>query len=95
MIVRDITQRKQAEEERRDSEARFRLLNEKMPAVLWTTDKNLRYTYSAGSALAQVGLKPGQLVGKQLGELSGKANPAVSSGIEYNRRALANRLRMM
>jgi PAS domain S-box-containing protein len=88
MMVRDITQRKQIEDERRESEARFRLLNEKMPAMLWATDKNLHYTYSAGSALAQVGLKPGQVVGRQLGELTGKSNHAVSSGIEFNRRAL-------
>lgn len=88
MMVRDITQRKQIEDERRESEARFRLLNEKMPAMLWATDKNLHYTYSTGSALAQLGLKPGQVVGRQLGELTGKSNQAVSSGKEFNRRAL-------
>jgi PAS domain S-box-containing protein len=61
-------ERKRAEERARDSEARLRLLIEQLPAVLWTVDRNLRFTSAVGSGLARLGLKPNQLVGMSLSD---------------------------
>ena len=40
--------RKRADASVRESEARLRVLVEQLPAVLWTVDKNLRFTSCAG-----------------------------------------------
>jgi PAS domain S-box-containing protein len=61
-------ERKRSEERARESEARLRLLIEQLPAVLWTVDKNLRFTSAVGSGLARLGLKPNQIVGMSLSE---------------------------
>ena len=61
-------ERKRSEERARDSEARLRLLIEQLPAVLWTVDRNLRFTSAVGSGLARLGLKPNQLVGMSLSD---------------------------
>ncbi len=44
----------------------LRMIVEQLPAVLWTTDRELRFTSSFGAGLAQLGLKPGQVVGVTL-----------------------------
>ncbi len=59
-------ERKRADAKVRDSEARLRVLVEQLPAVLWTVDKNLRFTSSLGAGLSRLGLKPNQLVGNSL-----------------------------
>jgi len=59
-------ERKRSEERARESEARLRVLIEQLPAVLWTVDKNLRFTSAVGSGLARLGLKPNQIVGMLL-----------------------------
>ncbi|MGH9747015.1 MAG: PAS domain S-box protein [Candidatus Acidiferrales bacterium] len=59
-------ERKRSEEKIRESEARLRVLVEQLPAVLWTVDKDLRFTSALGAGLARLGLKPNQLVGKSL-----------------------------
>ncbi len=64
----DITQRKRAEEAVREREERLRLISEQMPAVVWTTDTDLRFTSSLGAGLAAVGLRPNQVVGMSLFE---------------------------
>src|ERR1019366_7628580 len=55
-------ERKRSEERARESEARLRVLIEQLPAVLWTVDKNLRFTSALGAGLARLGLKPNQIV---------------------------------
>ncbi len=44
----------------------LRLLAHQLPAVIWTTDRALRFTSSFGRGLAELGLRPGQLVGRSL-----------------------------
>jgi PAS domain S-box-containing protein len=59
-------ERKRAETRIRESEARQRVLIEQLPAVLWTVDKDLRFTSAVGAGLARLGLKPDEIVGKSL-----------------------------
>jgi two-component system cell cycle sensor histidine kinase/response regulator CckA len=61
-------ERKRSEERARESEARLRVLIEQLPAVLWTVDKNLRFTSAVGAGLTRLGLKPNQVVGMTLAE---------------------------
>ncbi len=63
--------RKQAETVLIESEARARLLMDQLPAVLWATDLDLRFTSSEGSGLAALGLRPGEAVGRTLEEFFG------------------------
>ncbi len=67
-VMVDITAQKQAEEALRQSASRLRLLQEQMPAILWTTDLDLRITSSTGAWLAALGLRPGQTNGMRLQE---------------------------
>ncbi|HEU5411125.1 MAG TPA: PAS domain S-box protein [Candidatus Acidoferrales bacterium] len=61
-------ERKRAETALRDSEARLRVLIERLPAILWTTDRELRFTSSLGAGLERLGLKPNEVVGLSLYE---------------------------
>jgi PAS domain S-box-containing protein len=54
--------------ERHEGRARLAVMIERMPAVLWTTDKELRYTSSMGAGLDSLGVKSGGLTGKTLAE---------------------------
>jgi two-component system cell cycle sensor histidine kinase/response regulator CckA len=75
-------ERKRSEERLRESEARLRVLIEQLPAILWTVDKNLRFTSSTGAGLARLGLKPNQLVGVplyQYFETSDDAHPPIAA----------------
>src|SRR3990172_642299 len=55
-------------EELRKSEAHLQVMVEQMPAVLWTTDTELRFTSSLGAGLAGLGLRPNQVLGMTLHE---------------------------
>lgn len=57
-----------AEEALRESEARLRLMVEQIPAILWTTDCDLRFTSCTGAGLSRLNLQPSQLVGMSLYE---------------------------
>jgi two-component system, cell cycle sensor histidine kinase and response regulator CckA len=81
-------ERKRAEERVRDSEARLRVLVEQLPAVLWTVDKKLRFTSALGLGLAQLGLKPNEIVGASLTEYFGTEDPSFAP-ISAHRRAIA------
>ncbi|NPV77190.1 MAG: PAS domain S-box protein [Anaerolineae bacterium] len=76
MIIRDITERKKIEEDLQKNEAHLRMLIEKMPAVLWTTDQRLIYTSLVGAGLSCLGIKPNQYVGLKVGASASKDNAA-------------------
>lgn len=72
----------------RDVEARLRLLTEQFPAILWTTDCDLRFTSSLGRQLEGLGMKPDEVTGMTVMELLG-TDEAASVSVEMHRRALA------
>jgi PAS domain S-box-containing protein len=81
-------ERKRAESALRDSEARMRLLIEQLPAILWATDAELRFTSSLGAGLARLGLKQNQVVGMTLYEYFQTNDPEYPA-IAAHRRAIA------
>jgi len=52
--------------ERHEGRTRLAVMMERMPAIMWTTDKFFRYTSATGTGLEHLGLRPGELVGKTL-----------------------------
>jgi two-component system cell cycle sensor histidine kinase/response regulator CckA len=68
-------ERKRGESRIRESEARLRVLIEQLPAVLWTVDKDLRFTSVLGAGLARLNLRPNQIVGLPLQEYFETSDP--------------------
>ncbi|HEV8358991.1 MAG TPA: response regulator [Candidatus Thermoplasmatota archaeon] len=55
----------------RDREARLAVLVANVPAVLWTTDRELRLTSISGAAIEAMGLRESAVPGKRVAELAG------------------------
>ncbi|GEM_PF-1059116 len=85
----DITARKHAEEELRDSEERLRFLIDQTPTVNWTLDADLRFTLSRGAGLQTLGLGPDKVLGMYVGDFLGGSGPQAELGVAMHRRALA------
>jgi PAS domain S-box-containing protein len=66
VLIADATARRQFEEELVLSALRDRTLLDQLPAVHWTTDRDLRFTSSGGAALRQLGQSAGELIGRTL-----------------------------
>lgn len=62
--ARDVTERKQAEEEIRASEARFRDISHSMADWIWEMDENAVYTYCSDKSLGLLGYLPAEILGK-------------------------------
>jgi PAS domain S-box-containing protein len=87
VIARDITKRVGIEEALQAREEQLRLTSNQVPAVLWTTDTELKFTSSTGAGLDALGLKTDQVVGMTLFEYFKTDDPKLSA-IKAHRQAL-------
>jgi PAS domain S-box-containing protein len=76
-----------AQVEQHQGRTRLGVMMEKMPAILWTTDTELRFTSSVGAGLEPLGLRSNELAGKTLFEYFQTRDPEFSS-IAAHRKAL-------
>jgi signal transduction histidine kinase/CheY-like chemotaxis protein len=77
-----VLRRRLAADALRERETRLRLLLAQLPALLWTTNLELRYTSTDGSALATLGLEPGAGVETTLYEMfatTDRSLPAIAT----------------
>jgi diguanylate cyclase (GGDEF)-like protein/PAS domain S-box-containing protein len=68
-LLRDVTARRQMEQELRESEERFRDLTDLSSDWYWEQDEHFRISYVSGTVLEKTGLHPEEYVGKMLREL--------------------------
>ncbi len=62
--LRDVSERTGAELRLRESEQRLQLVTQHVDAVLWTTDREGRFTALSGGALDELGLDAGDLMSR-------------------------------
>lgn len=82
-----VIERSEAETRLREREARLQILTETMPAILWTTDRNLRFTSGTGAGLRAVREQPNAKVGMTLMDYVGSHDPEFRP-IKAHRRVL-------
>ncbi len=90
LIARTIRygiERSRVREQLQQQEEHLRLLCGQMPAVLWTTNRELCFTSSLGAALHRLHLEPGQIVGTPLVEYFQTSDPEFPP-LAAHRRAL-------
>jgi len=73
---RDVSKLLLAQRERRVLDERLNTVLENVPAILWSTDGDLRINSTHGAALREIGLQPGQVDGKTLQEYFGTSDPS-------------------
>lgn len=74
-VIRGSEEREQFEAIRRRREAHLRILTEQLPAIFWTTDRDLKITSCGGSGLAALGVTPAQLNERSLADYYETTDP--------------------
>jgi PAS domain S-box-containing protein len=74
--------------DRHEGRTRLGVMMEKMPAVLWTTDRELRFTSGMGAGLEKLGARASEMTGKSLFEYFQTDDPEFTA-IAAHRKALA------
>jgi diguanylate cyclase (GGDEF)-like protein/PAS domain S-box-containing protein len=69
LLQDEIAQRRFMQELLTERETRLRLVLEQAPAIVWTTDRDFRFTSATGAGLKVLGLDGASLLGKWIGEL--------------------------
>ncbi len=87
-LVRELQERKKAEERLRIREEQLRTVINNAPIMLWSLDSEGMFTLSEGKALGMLGLKPGEVVGRSVFDVY-KETPQI---LENVRSALAGQV---
>jgi PAS domain S-box-containing protein len=82
-----LAERELARKQAHETGERLRLLSEQMPAVLWSTDRSLRFVSSTGAGLEALGGRPAEALGQTLFQYFQTTDPAFAP-IDAHRRAL-------
>ena len=85
--VKSLLRLQQSERERRQADDQLRAVMEHMPAVLWTTDSELRLTSAMGAGLRAIPVALATVLGHTLHEIFG-ASDRGREAVEAHRRAL-------
>ncbi len=67
-ISRNVTEETRMQEALRLSESRFLFIADQLPGVMWTTDRDMVFTFAAGTGLAALGMTSPLMMGRQAGE---------------------------
>jgi len=82
IMVRNITDRKRAEEALRQTNERLATVINNAPVILYALDKDGIFTFSEGKGLKLLGLQPGQVVGQSVLEFY-KDYPDITKNIRH------------
>lgn len=83
--IRDTTESKLAAEKLSANQQRLELTLQQLPSILWTTDRDFRFTSNSGLGLKPLGLQVDSFVGKTLQELMQNNDPDLPTYVAHRK----------